>query len=46
MPKEDIFFDLLKNQAKIVCETSTIFGRFLRDFDELNAKQKKRKSVK
>ena len=43
MPKEDIFFDLLKNQAKIVCETSTIFGRFLRDFDELNAKQKKKK---
>ena len=43
IPKEDIFFDLLKNQAKTVCQTSTIFGRFLRDFDELSVKQKKKK---
>jgi predicted phosphate transport protein (TIGR00153 family) len=47
MPKEDIFFDLLKNQSKIVCETGTLFGKFLRDYDELsfNAKKKRLKAI-
>ncbi len=43
MPKEDIFFDLLKNQAQVVCETGTLFGKFLRDYDSLSWSQRKKK---
>jgi len=43
MPKEDIFFDLLKNQAQVVCETGTLFGKLLRDYDSLSLAQRKRK---
>lgn len=41
MPKEDVFFDLLKNQAKTVCETGTLLGKFVRNFDSLSLKERK-----
>ncbi len=42
MPKEDIFFDLLKNQAEKVCDTGAFFGKFLKDFDDLSLAKKKK----
>jgi len=43
MPKEDVFFDLLTNQAKVVCQTGTVFGKFLRDYDDLSLAQKNKR---
>ncbi len=43
MPKEDVFFDLLTNQAKVVCKAGTVFGKFLRDYDDLSLAQKKKR---
>lgn len=43
MPKEDVFFDLLKNQADTVCKAGALFGKFLRDYNKLTLAQKKKR---
>jgi hypothetical protein len=45
LPKEEVFFDLLKSQASVACRAGTLFGRFLRDYNELSLASK-RKRVK
>jgi len=40
MPKEDVFFDLLKKQSLTVFEAGKLFGKLMRDFDDLSLKEK------
>ncbi len=36
MPKEDVFFVLMKKQASVVCKEAALFGKFLRDYNVLS----------